>query len=354
MPAYRNPYHFGLVVGIDRYPALSDLQHAREDAQAFFDWLTHPDGGSVPPDNCRKVLATDAQMPAGVPREQAVPVLEQLHLRIKEVEDLGDLVFKRTPELWLDTRLYYYVSGHGIALDADDAALLMANAGRPDWMLHLSCKAVFNHFLRRQTFRELVMFADCCRDAEPRAPWLPLPFDPTLKADHGGVVSAVCYATLYGAQSFEPETADQRRGYFTEALLRGLSGEAASIQEPIDSNNLAPFVRQRVRGRVEQNGFAAQDPEFKCDPARAIVFRPPHDAPPVHPITMRFGPYAGPVRLRGEGRRVIAQRVVRAGEPWEYKLPTGLYKVEPVPADAAKFNHGGMFEVHGEARNVQL
>jgi hypothetical protein len=46
-----NEHHYAVVVGINRYPGLSDLRGARADAGAFADWLERPDGGAVPPAN---------------------------------------------------------------------------------------------------------------------------------------------------------------------------------------------------------------------------------------------------------------------------------------------------------------
>ena len=63
----------------------------------------------------------------------------------------------------------------------------------------------------------------------------------------GRVSEAVGFGARPGEQSLEPPDADGRRGYFTEALLRGLQGEAALPGGEINCTNLATFIGLRVR-----------------------------------------------------------------------------------------------------------
>jgi hypothetical protein len=50
-----NELHFGLCVGIDRYPGFPgrDLSSASGDARSFRDWLVAPAGGALPAGNAR-------------------------------------------------------------------------------------------------------------------------------------------------------------------------------------------------------------------------------------------------------------------------------------------------------------
>jgi hypothetical protein len=52
-----NDHHYAVVVGINRYPGLSDLTGARADAEAFAQWLEDGDGGALPAANIRRVMA---------------------------------------------------------------------------------------------------------------------------------------------------------------------------------------------------------------------------------------------------------------------------------------------------------
>ena len=60
-----NDLHYGVCVGINRYPAYPDreLAFARADALAFREWLVAPDGGELPTDNAKMVMATETYIP---------------------------------------------------------------------------------------------------------------------------------------------------------------------------------------------------------------------------------------------------------------------------------------------------
>jgi hypothetical protein len=46
-----NEHHYAVVVGINRYPGIRDLQAARRDAEDFANWLRDPSGGALPDDD---------------------------------------------------------------------------------------------------------------------------------------------------------------------------------------------------------------------------------------------------------------------------------------------------------------
>ena len=62
-----------MVVGINQYPAISNLQHACQDAADFHDWLVN--GAGVPGANVKLVTANLAP---GTQREDACPVAKQV------------------------------------------------------------------------------------------------------------------------------------------------------------------------------------------------------------------------------------------------------------------------------------
>ena len=68
-----NALHYGVLVGINRYPDLRLLKRAKGDAEAFYEWLTDPRGGGVPSENVALVVVDDNKMPDGTPREAALP-----------------------------------------------------------------------------------------------------------------------------------------------------------------------------------------------------------------------------------------------------------------------------------------
>ena len=122
------------------------------------------------------------------------------------------------------------------------------------------------------------MFADCCRERVGNVPLGAVPG--TLDdRDNGSVLTAVgCDATSGDLRQDEPpanEDPDTQRGYFTKALLEGLSGAAADPPGygAVDTNSLARYVKQRVKD-LTRKFKRPQDPRMDADPAEPIVFRP--------------------------------------------------------------------------------
>ncbi len=142
-----NDTHFAIVVGIDRYPRLGrHLTAARKDAEAFDAWLADPAGGAVPKAN-RKLIVAD--LPVDATPEQAKPLLSEVKSALLEVRAASDAISAadeaRDQNRWEQTRLYLYVSGHGMALRSEEAALLTANAGVDWWQERVNCADVHNH-----------------------------------------------------------------------------------------------------------------------------------------------------------------------------------------------------------------
>jgi len=359
-----NPLHYGVVVGINRYPDLNPLKRAKGDAESFGAWLTDPHGGGLPPQNVELVVVEDAQMPDGTLRENAVPtrneVLSALHRFRKTVNDHID----QHPDEWKNTRLYFYVSGHGIAPGPRDAALLMANAS-PEWAgENLSCSQLLSFFGESQTFHELVIFADCCRERLANAPLSGVPW-PLDARDNGSVLTALGCATHFGDIALEPDEEmegetdpDKLRGYFTKALLEGLWGQAVdgTNNGEVNSNSLARYVRQRVCDLTKHRRHQ-QRPTMDSDPAEPIIFR--QDFPGVsevkHQVRLQFvTPFSGKALLLNGIGDVIAEHQV-PGDEWVIALTNSIYQITPENAGAeVHFRNDGFFKVWGEERDVQL
>lgn len=118
------PNHYAVVVGIDRYPARRPdkplLQYARNDAIAFYEWLTSPNEGGVDPHNANLILATDAEQSGGAGR----PVRKEV---IDSLISIHERVFERGRSEWPESRLYIYLAGHGVAPQRGRGALLFAD-----------------------------------------------------------------------------------------------------------------------------------------------------------------------------------------------------------------------------------
>ena len=287
----KNKLHFGVVVGINRYPDIRHLRLAKGDAEKFAAWLLDPQGGALlskedsgkllPEGHVATIVVDDALVPDGLPRENARPVKQEVFQAFHKFRRAIEAHVEAHPEDWERTRFYFYVSGHGIAPDARDAALLLADAGEEAYDENISCDRLLSFLGKRQPFREVVIFADCCRERVGNVPLGAVPGTLPDK-DNGPILTAFCCATYFGDLAYEPpqgDNPDKQRGYFTQALLEGLRGQAAELPGygEINSNTLAKYVRQRVQDLTKDH--KQQDPKMEADPAAPIVFRPA-SAPP--------------------------------------------------------------------------
>jgi hypothetical protein len=366
-----------VVVGVNRYPefAESTLLSAVGDAEKFAQWLEKE--GGVRTENLKVITVPDSGVPAGTTRFDSRPKKGEVHNALFELAQRCKQHVKDNPEDWEKTRLYVYVSGHGLAPAPEEAALLMADSG-PDWYgENFPCALFLSFFEGAQYFRELVFLADCCRfwvDEAPlgRPPWT------QVKGNNGSVRKMIGFATSFGDPAFEPppdqlEPADQRRSYFTQALLEGLAGNAVdSATKRIDSNSIARYVEDRVvelttRNEVTGEARTPQKPEVRADPGNPIVFRMLSDNEVKNAakrrVTMRFAtPFAGDVYLLDGAFRPLARRTVPP-DAWVVEVEqAGLYRVHPAadgagpapPETANPFRNEGVFKVVGEALDVEL
>lgn len=373
----RNELHFAIVVGINRYPGLRNLRLAKGDAEKFAEWLLDPAGGGLPSDqdpqrklpagHVIKIVVDDASVPDNVTPEQARPVRKEVSLAFHQIRKQVEAHVASNPADWHRTRFYFYVSGHGIAPDARDAALLMADASQEAYDENISCDRLLSFLGKRQPFAEVVIFADCCRERVGNVPLGTL--SGTLgDGDNGPVKAVLCCATHFGDLAYEPpadEDPDQQRGYFTRALLEGLGGQAADppISGEINSNTIAKYVKQRVQDLTKHRQWQ-QDPNMQADPAAPIVFRaassastgaaPMSDTPAVHQIRIIFvTDYQGKVELRDSANEVLHTHDTATGD-LVASLPNGLYEVTPQPPGDVHFKKAGNFRVLGESKNVEL
>lgn len=350
-----NQFHYGVVVGINRYPDIRHLQRAKGDAEKFAKWLHDPDGGDVPVENVVKVIVEDERVPDDALREDAIPTRREVFNAIHKFRKRVDDRINRHPEDWDKTRLYFYVSGHGIAPDVKDAALLMADAGGDWYGENISCARLLSFLGKAQTFREVVVFADCCRERVPSAPIGDVPWT-LVERNNGHVLSVLGCATYFGDLAFEPprtESGDDLRGYFTQALLEGLRGEAAdSASGEVNSNSLARYVRQRV---MDLTGHLKhpQTPTMEADPAEPIVFRrlSANTVAPRHDVRLRFEtPNHGIATLRDSDGKILGRQDTGAGV-WVVNLANGLYEVT---VNGASLKNNGLFKVWGEGKDVVI
>ncbi len=364
-----NDLHFGVCVGIDRYPGLAgrDLHSARHDAAAFSAWLTDPQGGGVPQANVRLVSVPDTE-PFAMPADGR-PQQREVNRALREINDAIRAAVAANPAAWDSTRLYIYVAGHGIGPPNGECALLMADADRQTLGENLELSLYADWYLHCGLVREVVIFADCCREiAGGIPPANAPPFTVCAVPEHKGTLRFMGYATRLGELAYEPagapQPADSGRGYFTKAVLDGLRGAAAErATGAITGASLATYVQQVVEEVTRTVAPYPQRGEMIADVARQIVFRtgaeiaagtPAQPARPSLNVTLRFPPgLAGDVVLRNGDTSEHARWAVANG-PWTLPLPAGYYRVEALAQGAPPLANDGLFDVLGSDRDVQL
>ncbi|WP_125262606.1 caspase family protein [Streptomyces alboflavus] len=341
-----NDLHYAVIVGINRYPAITDLSGARGDAARFRDWLLDSAGGDVPEGNVALVTATErdereADVMSAVPtRENVNRALYRTHCAVRAaVADGGD---------WADTRLYVFLAGHGIAPFGGDAALLMANAAIDLLGNHIAVRPYLSWYESASPFHEIVFFADCCRTRFGGVTAFGPPFTDTTEAPDK-VECFVGYGSALGDPAYEQLSPDpdQSRGHFTSALLEGLRGAGGgtvTAEGEVTSDSLAHYVRRHVLDRTAGE-LVPQEARFLRETSTPIVFGRGLGGVGSYPETLRFPPgFRGGVELRGRGFDE-PRRLDIDGADHVASLVPGLYKVVADSLTAPEFTDGGFFEV---------
>ncbi|MFJ5993175.1 caspase family protein [Lentzea sp. NPDC092896] len=232
----QNDLHFAIVVGIDHYPALADLKSARHDAAQFYDWLVDPAFGAVPPANVITVQASDPVMSI----DSVLPTQKQIINAMHHVQCTVRQAVTTDPEAFSRTRLYVFVAGHGITpSDGAGGALLTADA-TPQLGYHVDLRKYARWHRKNGLFREVFVFADCCRVASN----VPYGFVPPFTNEPSGMSTdaVVAYATTAGGSSIAQMSGSGARGHFTRALLEALRGAAVNESNDITLASIENYV----------------------------------------------------------------------------------------------------------------
>lgn len=353
-PATVNDCHYAVVVGINRYPGFYDLNFAHGDATEFHKWLLASGGGGVPEANTRLVVADEsARSATSVP--DAKPTRDHVHQALTEVTLAAQQRLSSDRAAWERSRLYLYVSGHGLAPQNGKVALLMANATE----FRLGEYIEFGHYStwyeKCGYFRELIVFADCCRSWWPDAPGATDPPFATCRGrPHDATTTLMGLAASDGDDALEPmqvpDDPDAARGVFTKALLEGLriAGDASGV---VTAGGLAEFVQTAVAADVPGHKV-----EFPGDLTQAtgIVFGRVV-ARAARNVTIHFP--AGDARdvelCRGDFT-VVATESAAVGS-WPRQLEDGIYLVRPLSDGPGRpYVHEGLFQVAGSDVHVHL
>jgi uncharacterized caspase-like protein len=306
---------YAVVVGIDRYPWIGNLEGAENDAHAVVQWLEDPAGGDVPKGQIQTICSSDYDDQDE--DELYRPTSSDVY---RPFERLFELAREREDDGPLGRRLYIFMAGHGVSAEPVETTLLTANANSES-MGHGVCgTAVANHFVKKGLFEEVVLLMDCCRND--------LAFQQTLPWRHiEGVASTATFVYGFATGDRERGAREQEvdgvvRGVFTVALLRALRSGAQSSKTIEDV--VAAGMREILERKEAQSPYFIPGPRLihfgtLTTPLLLSIACREHERGETDPATIAIS--------RGDGTPALHSRVVSPGEVWEVELDQGLYEI---------------------------
>jgi caspase domain-containing protein len=212
--------NWAVVIGVDEY-GHDDLRlsAAVADAEMFCKWVVDANGGNVPRENLRLLLARSRDRPEGSQKERA-PTKDNIVTAINEVV---------TASGGVGERLYFFFAGHGITArvaNRDESAIVTPGFDElhPDHSLAIRS---LTEFFETTQFQDQFFFVDACRDI----PWRDREFEigrwPIPRRRNPGqppVQQFILYATSPGLTAAEVGWPEEAIGAFTEVLMAGLGG----------------------------------------------------------------------------------------------------------------------------------
>jgi uncharacterized caspase-like protein len=347
-----NDHHYAIVVGINRYPGISDLTGPRADATQFAEWLGDPNGGALPDANIKKVLATEAEEGGFANARAAKPTNLEIDYALQDIVDALKVQLQADPTSWDASRLYFYAAGHGFAPVGGEAALFLANA-EPDALARNIELVEYRRWCTSCAYvREVVLLADCCRTRirtavrgfPPQLNECPAPWNG--KTSNWMIGFGSDFAKPTYEVTAEPGSDDQARGYFTAALLRGLRGSAARDEAgSLTGETLKGFVTTDVAAQTSTLPFP-QNVEITGPSLGDIAFGTAV-APQQWNVTLVLPPgFSGTATIRKDNRDLASSN---GSQRWVTPLADGLYEVV-----GGEFANNGLFKVVGGDLSVQL
>jgi hypothetical protein len=316
MPA-PNPDHYAIVVGISKYPAFGatskdakDLDAPINDALEVYEWLVHPEGGGLDPDNVSKITSPPS---VGTPwdRNTATPKFSEV-LQGFECHVISGSSSTRNPPC--GRRLYIYASGHGFAPRRAQGALITAEAASPTFN-NLFISACLDWLYNAAYFEEFILWMDCCMNYF----LTPTPGTPSWPVRSGNSQNCkvfCAYSAQWKLESVEDVMPDGKcHGVFTYTLLKGLNS-AIDDQGRVTTRSLKDYLinnmRLNITPKYRSSGTVSKEPDFGNVDDIVLVPRAP--SPPLFTLQIPGVPDGTQVDiLGGNPSRIVATEVVIAG-----------------------------------------
>jgi hypothetical protein len=316
-----------LVVGINKYPGISDLQGPGVDAQEFYDWVISK--GGVEKENAKLIISPLNQAPGNV--LQARPVLQEVH----DFFTRADVIASANNDegngngLRAGKRLWMFFSGHGFSPSLDMSGVLMANATTKR-IFNVGAVRWANRLYEGGWFDEVLLFQDACRNRIP-----------TADLDGMFLLPRTASLTQKRARFHAFSARDQKlskelpfpdgktRGVFSVTLLGGLSGGARDpVTGAITARTLRTYLQDNMKKLLSPADLAnpeiANEPDVRDYDSDLVIVPPAAVETYAVEITL---PAAGVPVILQDGNLKQIMTDTPASVVWSIKLPRGIYKV---------------------------
>jgi hypothetical protein len=334
--------HYAVLLGINTYPGLTNLEGPENDINAFEEWLLKTDCGDVPLENIRKILSSD--FPATDDPNEANPTLQSFKRALNSiVQDSSRQWHERVGE-----RLYLYLAGHGFmpGSSIEDPALYTAEARDGD-TAHIAGLRFASRIRNAGFFEEVILIMDCCQGVLHASRVDDPTWAPPDRKMSGQVKFLEAYGAPRGKAAFERPVVPNgpSRGIFSKVLLEALNTAKADSGGYITGSSFKnQFLQIWDSSYKKETGY---DPPIQPPAGQDIRLFKRTQGPALEPVEFlltNLPPAAELEIFNGDGS--LHYRVAAANlQP--LTLPPGLYKAR-IPGT----NRQALFEVTGASRQT--
>jgi hypothetical protein len=343
-----------LVVGINRYPKISELSGAQNDAEEFYNWVTDPAGGGVASKNALLLRSSDFAPSTDPDEDRPDKVLVE-----KFFTNLDNSANANNAEgqgLKAGNRLWLFFSGHGFAPSLDRSGVLMANATL-DRVHNIAAMMWANRLYDGGWFDDVILFQDACRNRIGDVELTP-PFIKQRQAPPGQRRRRFYAFSAKNRQLSKELTLDGKvRGVFTYTLLRGLRGQARDPKTgAVTTAQLKAYLQDNMQKLLPQEDLdddeIAKMPEvYDPDPFEIVRVS---TVPQVPDFPVRIIGAAGPTARIVDAALQEVAASNPAPDPWSVRLRRGFYKVLTADGRENLFQVTGGIASDGVVKDVDV
>jgi len=345
---------YALVVGINRYPGLTSLEGAENDARDFHAWVISQTGGKVAVTNATLLVSSDFTEPAGA--DDAKPAIQQIEEFFTRIDNAADVNNRAGLGLKTGNRIWLFFSGHGFAPSLDRSAVLMANA--TSRRTHNVAALLWADRLHEGGwFDDVFLFQDACRSQMADVDLTP----PFLRKRNAPLNQPRRRFYAFSAKnrqlSKELPIGVRVQGVFTTTLMQGLKGQARDpTTGALTTAQLKAYLQDNMKKLLPEADLA--DDEIAKMPE--VVNPDPFDVLPAtqvaistFPVTISISQPGPPAHIENSDFAAVAT-ADPSPPSWQNALPRGFYKVVVQGLGEKMFQVSGALAPDGSGKVVDV